>query len=254
MTKLPDYAMPFHLRDKREKNFLGDFESFINNSPLSNVERFGNFALYTSRQELARFLLRSQMFNEILNVHGSIIECGVLYGNGLMTFAHLSSILEPVNHTRKVIGFDTFSGFPSNHPKDKSKQTTNTTEVGAMAADSKEELERCINMFDQNRSIGHIPKVELVKGDLVETAPDYIEKNPHLVVSLLYLNVNIYEPTKAAIQAFVPRMPKGAVIAFGELDHPECPGETLAVLEGLNFKELELKRVPYDTTRCYAVI
>ena len=119
---------------------------------------------------------------------------------------------------------------------------------------SKEELERCINMFDQNRSIGHVPKVELVKGDLVETAPDYIEKNPHLVVSLLYLNVNIYEPTKAAIQAFVPRMPKGAVIAFGELDHPECPGETLAVLEGLNLKELELKRVPYDTTRCYAVI
>ena len=49
-------------------------------------------------------------------------------------------------------------------------------------------------------------------------------------------------------------MPKGAVIAFGELDYAECPGETLAVLEKLNLKELKLKRVTYDTTRCYALI
>jgi hypothetical protein len=31
--------------------------------------------------------------------------------SGLMTFAQLSSILEPTNFERKVIGFDTFSGF-----------------------------------------------------------------------------------------------------------------------------------------------
>jgi len=254
MTKLPDYAMPFSFRNEKEKDFLSDYEGFINDSPLSNVERFENFSLYASRQELSRFLLRNQMFKEVINIHGSIVECGVLYGNGLMTFAHLSSIYEPVNFTRKVIGFDTFSGFISNHEKDKSDKTTDSTEVGKMAADSKNELERCIKMFDHNRTIGHIPKVELVKGDLVKTAPQYIERNPHLVVSLLYLNVNVYEPTKAALQAFLPRMPKGAVIAFGELDHPECPGETLAVIEELNLKELELKRVHYDTTRCYTVI
>lgn len=169
-----------------------------------------------------------------------------------MTFAHLSSILEPANHTRKIIGFDTFAGFPSNHPKDKSEQTTGATGVGAMAADSREELERCARMFDLNRPGGHISKIELVEGDVVETAPDYVERNPHLVVSLLYLNVNVYEPTLAALEAFLPRMPKGAVIAFGELNHPECPGETLAVLEKLDLRKFELKRVSYDTTRCYA--
>ena len=59
------------------------------------------------------------MFKEILNVHG-IVECGVLYGNGTMTFAHLSSILEPVNFTRKIIGFDTFE-ISNNHAKIKHK-------------------------------------------------------------------------------------------------------------------------------------
>ncbi len=254
MSELPDYAMPFKYRNNREKEFLSEYGNFIENSPLSNVERFENFALYATRQELAKFLFKTQMFKEILDIHGSIVECGVLYGNGLMTFAHLSSILEPVNFTRKIIGFDTFAGFPNNHPKDKSKKTSDTTKVGAMAADSKDELERCISMYDLNRSIGHVPKVELVKGDLTETASDYVQNNPHLLISLLYLNVNIYEPTKAALKAFLPRMSKGAVIAFGELDYAECPGETLAVLEELNLKELELKRVPYDTTRCYTVI
>ena len=246
--------MPFDHRNKKEKEFLSNYEEFIKQSPLSNIEKFENFSMYATRQELSRFLLRNQMFNEVLNIHGSIIECGVLYGNGLMTFAQLSAIYEPVNFMRKVIGFDTFSGFPSNHSNDKSTKTTDTTEIGKMAVDSKEELERCIQRYDHNRNLGHVPKVELIKGDLVKTAPQYIKDNPHLVVSLLYLNVNIYEPTKAAIKAFLPRMPKGAVIAFGELDHQECPGETLAVIEELNLKELELKRVHYDTTRCYAII
>ena len=194
------------------------------------------------------------MFKEILNVHGSIVECGVLYGNGTMTFAHLSSILEPVNFTRKNYCFDTFAGFPNNHAKDKSTKTSDTTNVGAMATDSKDELERCVRMHDLNRNIGHVPKVELIKGDLTKTASEYIENNPHLLISLLYLNVNIYEPTKAALKAFLPRMSKGGVTALGELDYAECPGETLAVLEELNLKELELKRVPYDTTRCYTII
>ena len=72
------------------------------------------------------------------------------------------------------------------------------------------------------------------------------------MISLLYLNVNIYEPTKAALKLSCQECQKG-VIAFGELDYAECPGETLAVLEELNLKELELK-VPYDTTRCYTII
>jgi len=254
LSNLPDYAMSFAQRDKREADFLGGYEDFIGGSPLSNAQRFMNFSLYATRQDLARFLHRSQMFKEVVGVHGSIVECGVLYGQGLMTFAQLSSIFEPANHTRKVIGFDTFAGFPSNHPKDKSELTTGATKVGAMAADSRDELERCARMFDLNRPGGHIPKVELIEGDIVETVPAYVERNPHLVVSLLYLNVNVYEPTKTAIETFLPRMPKGAVIAFGELDHPECPGETLAVLEKLDIKNLELTRVPYDTTRCYAKI
>ena len=54
----------------------------------------------------------------------------------------------------------------------------------------------------------HIPKIELVKGDVRKTIPKYIKDNPHLIVSLLYLDLDLYEPTRAALRNFIPRMPK----------------------------------------------
>jgi hypothetical protein len=73
-----------------------------------------------------------------------------------------------------------------------------------------------------------------------------VAKHPHLVVSLLYLDFDLYEPTKVALEHFVPRMPKGAVIAFDELDNPLWPGETLAMFEKFSGQPLALRRLPFD--------
>ena len=71
------------------------------------------------------------MFKKILNTHGNIIECGVFMGSGLMTWANLSAIYEPLNHTRKVIGFDTFEGFVGVNDKDQGNYSnTNLVEKG----------------------------------------------------------------------------------------------------------------------------
>jgi hypothetical protein len=35
-----------------------------------------------------------------------------------MAWAHFSAILEPENHTRRIIGFGTFSGFPGVYEHD----------------------------------------------------------------------------------------------------------------------------------------
>ena len=50
--------------------------------------------------------------------------------------------------------------------------------------------------MDFNRPIGHVKKVELIKGDACTTIPKYIKDNPHLIVSFLYLDFDIYSPTK----------------------------------------------------------
>src|SRR5229473_8718547 len=87
-------------------------ESFFKESAGSFTEKLETFAKYVPRQNLARFLARYEIFKIIKNIQGSIVECGVLFGGGLMSFANLSVILEPYNFQRRIIGFDTFEGFP----------------------------------------------------------------------------------------------------------------------------------------------
>lgn len=247
------YRLNMPLRSEKEVNSVMNLAHVLDESTLSDVEKMMHFPLYSPRQSIATFLLKYEIFKRIINIQGSIIECGVAYGSGLMSFATFSAIFEPVNHTRKIIGFDTFEGFPSLSDKD-NKDGDPNAKIGGMNVDSYNEIMKCISIFDQNRFIGHINKVELVKGDLTKTAPEYLKNNPHLVVALLYLDLDLYEPTKIAIETFLPRMPKGAIIAFDELNHPDWPGETLALLETIGIRNLRIERFPFDSVRSFAVI
>jgi hypothetical protein len=87
-----------------------------------------------------------------------------------------------------------------------------------------------------------------------ETVPKYLKQNPETIVSLMYLDVDVFEPTKIALEYFVPRMPKGAIIAFDELNDRGWPGETLAVLETIGIRNLRIQRFYYDTKISYAVL
>ena len=131
-----------------------------------------------------------------------------------MAWAHMSAILEPVNLTRHIYGFDSFEGFPNVSAQDSTPLAK--LQKGGLSADSHDELLELIEIYDSYRFLGHVPKVELVKGDAIKTIPEFVASHRHLVVSLLFLDFDLYEPTRMALRHFFPRMPKGAVIAFDE--------------------------------------
>jgi hypothetical protein len=221
-------------------------------SPDSVEVRLENFPKYVRRQHLKRFLSMYELYKRVVPVKGSVVECGVLRGFGLMSWAKLSTILEPENLTRRIYGFDTFSGFPTVDEKDGSAFAK--SRVGDLSAPCDDELRQLIEHYDRDRFLGHIPKVELVKGDITLTAPEFVSSHPHLVVSLLFIDCDLFEPTKAALEAFLPRMPRGAILAFDELDNPIWPGETLAVLEALGLRSLRLQRLEWDPYIAFAEI
>lgn len=215
--------------------------------------RLENFTKYVRRQDLKRFLALYEIFKLILPVKGSIVECGVFRGFSVMSWAKLSTILEPENLTRRVYGFDTFDGFPSVSEKDANL-------IAPPAAGEfgggyyHDELTRLIGAYDNDRPIGHIDKVHLIRGDASKTIPEFVAANGHLVVSLLYLDFDLFEPTRVALEHLVPRMPIGSVIAFDELDNPIWPGETLAALDTIGIRNLALQRLPWDPYIGYAVL
>ena len=227
-------------------------EGIFSNCPDSVETKLENFPKYVRRQHLKRFLAMYEIFKKVLHVKGSIVECGVYRGFGLMTWAKLSAILEPENLTRRIYGFDSFAGLTGIVKQDQSDSSQ--AAEGALNADSFDELEELIKQYDADRFLGHINKVELMRGDAASTIPAFLTNNPHLVVSLLFLDFDSYEATKVAINHLVPRMPKGSIIAFDELDNPIWPGETLALLDTIGIRNLELNRIEWDPYIAYSVI
>lgn len=240
------------LRTPQEEQVGKRLEEIFSGCEDSIEVRLENFPKYARRKTVTRFITLYELFQKVIATKGSVVECGVFRGFGLMTWAHLSAVLEPANLTRRIYGFDTFEGFPSVSDKDLNASQNPVT--GGLRSDSFEELQRLVSVYDQDRFLGHIDKVRLIKGDVTKTIPDFIRKQSHLVVSLLFLDMDLYEPTKVALETFLPRMPRGAVLAFDQLDNPIWPGETLAALETVGLGKLKLQRFPWDPYIGYAVI
>lgn len=242
-------------QSKDDLSYLERINDYWNASPGQPVTKLEAFTKYASRQALTKFLCRYELFMKQLEVNGSIVEVGVHRGQSLMAWAQLSSILEPVNYLRKIIGFDTFEGFAGLHEKDAMGNSEYLKSGGFdTGEDAESDLREAIELFDLNRLMNHIPKVELVRGDVSKTLPAYLEENPQLVVSLLHLDADLYEPTRDTLALLLPRMPKGAILVFDELNMKLFPGETLAAMEAVGLPNLRLRRFAFATSMSYAVI
>lgn len=239
-------------KSPEEQKIGPELEGIFGESADSVEVRLESFPRYVRRQHLTRFLALYEIFKKVIQVKGSVVECGVFRGFGLMSWAKFSAILEPNNLTRRVYGFDTYEGFPDVVTED--ENAIRTPQPGDLSSDSFDELTKLIGLFDRDRFLGHIDKVRLIRGDASTEIPRFLEENPHLIVSLLFLDFDLYEPTRVAIETLVPRMPKGAVIAFDELDNPMWPGEGQALLDTLGVGSLRIERLDFDPYIGFAVI
>lgn len=228
-------------------------ENYFNSSD-DTVWKLQNFPKYVPRQSLTRFLTRYEIFKHVLEVQGSIVEVGVLAGGSLMSWAQFSAIFESLNYQRKIIGFDVFGEMVLPSANDETGEALEQYTTGHMRLETYEDILESVAIFDMNRPLASIPKVELVKGFAEQTIPEYLKQNPETVVSLLYLDVNLYEPTKEALKMFYPRMPKGSIIVFDELNDRGLPGETLALIDTIGIRNLSIKRFSHDTKISYAIL
>jgi hypothetical protein len=213
---------------------------------LQNLDNINvcDFALHTPINSIQTFLARYELMKMITEIPGAVIELGVCSGNGLMSLVHCHNILQPTYRYREFYGFDTFEGFPEVHQNDIADIKW---EKGDFCNESYDRLTNIINIHNEYY---YLPtNVKLVKGDVNKTVPSFLEENKHVIISLLYLDLDIYEPTKTALKYFLPKMAKGSIIAFDELNWKSFPGETIATLEELGtkykFKNLLNSRINY---------
>ena len=244
------------VRASHELDYAAMLEQHFVQCAGTHEEKMASFPRFVQRQQQAIYLFKYEIFRRVLNVHGSIAEFGVYMGSGLFSFASFSTILEPFNYQRRIVGFDTFEGFPDISANDlATAQHSKKAVKGGLFVDSRlhSDLKECVELFDRNRPIGHIPKIELVKGNVIETVPAYIRQNPHLMLSLLYLDLDLYEPTKFVLEQLYDRVVPGGIVAFDEVNNEEWPGETKAFLEFFKTVPAKLEKVPFEPVRCFFV-
>ena len=79
------------------------------------------------------------------------------------------------------------------------------------------------------------------------------KRNPETIVSLAYFDLDLYKPTKECLDVIKSRLVKGSVIGFDELNDPDSPGETLALMETLGLNNIKLKRFKFSSRVSYFV-
>lgn len=206
----------------------------------------GTLANYLRRIHLGKILALWEAFRLVQDLPGSIVELGVFKGQSLLLFAKFMELMNPNDRSCSVIGFDSFQGFADLHQKDGGVDLRVDKKVGGWnASDYYEELKAHIHLFDFDRFVGHKSRIELVEGDVRETVPDYVAKNPGLCIRLLNLDVDMYEPTLVGLRSLYDRVVTGGVVLLDEFAFREFPGETDAVREFFGGKLPRLRKFPF---------
>jgi hypothetical protein len=237
----------------QEVSFRDRFVQLFKQNPLPDNELLTNLGLFLNRQTLSRVLFIHELYQKIVNVHGIVAEFGVRWGQNLALFESFRGMYEPYNYTRKIVGFDTFEGFPHLVEKDGRARMMESGAFGVTPGYEKY-LEQVLDYHEQESPVSHMKKYELVKGDASVEITNYLERHPETIVALAYFDFDLYEPTKVCLAAIKDRLVKGSVIAFDELNCEAFPGETLAVLEVLGLSRYSLKRSPLNPTPSYVLL
>lgn len=219
----------------------------LRNSAIPDAELTANLGLYIERMHLSRILLMHQLYKQIVDIPGVVFELGVRWGQNMALFSAFRGMYEPYNYTRKIVGFDTFSGFPGVTPEDaECRPTARHTVAGDYSVTEgwKGVLEGLLAHHDSMSPLPHIKKWELVEGDVTKTFQPYLDQHKEQLVALAYFDFDIYLPTKHCLELLLPRLTKGSIVVFDELNCPEFPGETIAVREVLGTRDIRLNRDP----------
>lgn len=232
----------------RDKSVLERRGDLLGKSPGKVDDILANFPLYTRRITITRFLAHYELYKQIAGVPGSIVELGVFRGSSLFAFAHFLEIFNHGDRSRKAIGFDSFEGLSALSAKDGLEDRAHAKQAGGWSgSDYEQELMEMIDLFGAESFVPQAPRIELVKGNILETVPAYVQQNPGLRIALLHCDCDLYEPTLAGLKHLVPLMVSGGLVVFDEYAITAWAGESAAVEEYFG-KGKRIEKFPWTSS------
>lgn len=195
-------------------------------------------------RRLSKILSHLEFFNKTSSLRGEIVELGVFKGNSLFRWIKFRDLLENT-YSRKIIAFDVFGDFPeTTFEDDKKERELFIEETDGGRGISLEELNELLEKQKLNKNL------EFVKGDILKTLPEYLKSNPQLKISLLHLDVDLYEATKLSLELLFSHVVKGGIIIFD--DYGDFAGANKAIDDFFDNK-VTIKKLDYSNNIAYIV-
>lgn len=166
-TSEPDGQSLPHESDN-ERQVRQRLAHLLASSPISPGELIDNLTLYLRRQLLTDLLSLDALYRMILEVPGVIMEFDVHRGRHLAVLTALRGVCEPYNPHRRIVGFDTFTGFPEVSAID-SVSPAAVPGMFAVTADYPEHLRDVLDAHEEREYLRHIRRTLLVQGDVRDT-------------------------------------------------------------------------------------
>jgi len=226
----------------------------IKNLELTNNKQeffdfFNSFIISSDSRIFNKLIARTILYNEVKDIPGDIVECGVFKGTGIYTFLKLKRIFNP-NSNKKVIGFDFF----------------NTSKLidSILGDDDRKAMETLFNgrNFEHQEKYKDLLKdkltmdgfldyeFDLVDGDVSVSTENFSKINPGFKISLLYMDLDLEKPTYDTLCNFWENMTKGGLIVFDEYGYHKW-SESKGVDRFIKENNLEIKTLNFLCPTAY---
>ena len=214
--------------DARDEAHWFELESIIEGSEISFSEIIKNYPAFIRRRDLPRILAHYELFKKVIDLPGSIVELGVYLGAGFFTWSKLLETFVPGDRSRKVYGFDNCSGYPEFSSEDGNPTQWVERIIGKKTA-SEDYIQRMVNLHNNDNLLPGVVRCEIIVGDIAETIPKFASESQGIRISLLYFDVNLYEPTMIGLKHLYPLVLPGGIVAFNAYGAPPWQGEAVAI-------------------------
>lgn len=223
-----DKQVEIYKRFQEDKSIIEKLEALANKRTFAEV--MCAFPAYINRYNLTRFLAYYELFKLIQDKPGWIVECGVYRGFSLFALSKFMEIFCMGNKSRRVLGFDNLAGFTGLFPEDGEENKTVSKITGGISpGEYRDEVLELLEICNQDAFAPWAKRVELVEGNAEDTIPQYISDYPGLRISMLHLDIDLYNPTKIALEHLYPHVIPGGLVVLDEYAHRDWAGESKAL-------------------------
>ena len=233
---------------KRDKEHWRELESIIADHNLALSDVMFNYPAFIRRREMTRLLADYDLFRMIVYLPGSIAELGVYLGAGIFTWSKLLETFVPGDRSRRVYGFESTKGYDRLAPEDGNPNPWIEGMIGRKTV-ADDYLDRMVALTNGDNLVAGEERVRIIKGDIVNTVPEFVLNAQGIRFSLLYFDVNLYEPTLTGLKELYPLLVPGGVLAFNGYGSPPWQGETAAIerfFKEVGARQPPLRKFPYS--------